>query len=86
MYHSKARLTVWARGEVVRQVMAGWTQAEIARQFRVSSPTVAKWVRRYREHGTAGVQHRSCRPHSSPRQVSPALVSRIRGLRITRSW
>ena len=86
MYHSNARLTVWARGEMVRQVMAGLTQAEIARQFRVSRATVAKWIRRYREEGTAGLQDRSCRPHSSPRQVSPALVSSIRRLRISRSW
>ncbi|MDP6494233.1 MAG: IS481 family transposase [Dehalococcoidia bacterium] len=86
MHHSNARLTVWARGEVVRQVMAGLTQAEIARQFRVSRATIAKWMRRYREEGAAGLQDRSCRPHSSPRQVSPALVSRIRGLRIATSW
>jgi len=41
MYHGNARLTIWARTELIRQVMAGWPQAEVARQFRVSRPTAA---------------------------------------------
>ena len=60
MYHGNARLTIWARTELIQQVMAGWPQAEVARQFRVSRPTVAKWVGSYREEGDAGLRDRSC--------------------------
>jgi len=34
--HRNARLTVWARLEIVRRRHAGWTLAEIARQLNVS--------------------------------------------------
>ena len=36
MAHRNARLTPVMRGELVQQVAVGWTQAEVARQFRVS--------------------------------------------------
>ena len=41
MLHPNARLTVRARLEMVLAVKTGWTQAEIARQFRVSRATAA---------------------------------------------
>ena len=51
MTHRNARLTPVTRAELVEQVWAGWPQAEVARLFRVSRTTVAKWVRRFREGG-----------------------------------
>ena len=51
MSHLNARLTRQARLDLVLGVAGGWTQAEAARQFRVSRATAAKWVRRYREEG-----------------------------------
>ena len=51
MTHRNARLTPVTRAELVEQVLAGWPQAEVARLFRVSRATVAKWVRRFRESG-----------------------------------
>ena len=51
MAHPDARLTPVTRLEMVREVEAGYSQAEVARRFRVSRPTVAKWWRRYREEG-----------------------------------
>ncbi len=54
MAHRNARLTPVTRLELVREVSAGWTQAEVARRFRVSRHTVAEWVRRDREAGAAG--------------------------------
>ena len=53
MTHRNARLTPVTRAELVEQVMDGWPQAEVARLFRVSRATVAKWVRRFREAGRA---------------------------------
>ena len=47
MAHRNARLTPLTRLELVREVAAGWPQAEVARRFRVSRHTVAKWLRRF---------------------------------------
>ena len=51
MTHRNARLTPVTRAELVEQVLVGWPQVEVARLFRVSRATVAKWVRRFREGG-----------------------------------
>ena len=48
MAHPNARLTPATRLELVLEVEAGWSQAEVARRFRVSRATVSKWWRRYR--------------------------------------
>jgi hypothetical protein len=79
--HPNARLTVITRRELVQQVAAGWPQAEVARQFRVSRATVSKWVRRYREHGEAGLGDRSCAPYAHPRRTPPELEGRICAVR-----
>lgn len=47
MAHPNARLTPRARLEMVRQMLAGWPIAEVARQFRVLRATVTKWLRRW---------------------------------------
>ena len=81
MAHRNARLTPVTRLELVREVSAGWTQAEVARRFRVSRHTVAKWVRRYREAGTAGLEGRSSAPHRHPRRTPPELEREICAVR-----
>ena len=86
MLHRNARLTVRVRLEMVQQVEYGWPQAEVARQFRVSRATVAKYVCRYREQGEPGLVDRSSRPHSSPRQTPPRTVKAICKLRRRPSW
>ena len=70
MAHRNARLTPLTRLDLVREVEAGWPQAEVARRFRVSRATVAKWVRRYRELGVPGLEDRSSAPHRHPRRIS----------------
>ena len=81
MIHPNARLTPLARAEMVAEVEAGWPQAEVARRFRVSRATVAKWVSRCRSEGVAGVQDRSSRPRRSPRLTPLDLASQIEELR-----
>ena len=71
---------------MVRQVEHGWSQAEVARQFRVSRATVAKYVRRYREQGESGLVDRSSRPHRSPQLTPHRFVKAICKLRRKRSW
>ena len=81
MAHRNARLTPVTRLEMVLEVEAGWSQAEVARRFRVSRPTVAKWVRRYREAGVAGLEGRNSAPHRHPRRTAPELERRICAVR-----
>ena len=86
MAHRNARLTPVTRWELVEQVLDGWPQAEVARQFRVSRATVAKWVRRFATEGRAGLEDRSSAPHHHPRCSPPALVRSIISLRRQRGF
>ena len=81
MAHRNARLTPVTRRELVREVEAGWPQAEVARRFRVSRPTVGKWVRRYQEAGTSGLEDRGSAPRRRPRRTPPELERRICSVR-----
>ena len=81
MAHRNARLTPVTRRELVREVEAGWPQAEVARRFRVSRPTVGKWVRRYQEAGTSGLEDRGSAPRRHPRRTPPELEQRICSVR-----
>jgi transposase InsO family protein len=84
--HPNARLTPHARFEMVQMVGAGWSIAEVARQFRVSRATVAKWVRRSLEEGVAGLRDRSSAPHRRPRLTLPAVAERICAVRRATGW
>jgi transposase InsO family protein len=50
-------------------------------EFKLSRQTAAKWVRRYREQGLAGLRDRSSRPHRSPRGTEREKVMEIERLR-----
>ena len=52
-----------------------------AASFGVSAKTTAKWVRRYRELGPAGLRDRSSRPGRMPRQTCFSFVERVLLLR-----
>ena len=81
MPHPNARLTPRARLELVREVAAGFSQAEVARRFGVSRHTVAKWVRRFRRQGAAELADRSSAPRRHPRRTPPVLERRICAVR-----
>ena len=81
MAHPNARLTPVTRLEMVREVEAGYSQPEVARRFRVSRATVAKWVRRFREEGAGGLADRASVPRSNPHRTQPELESRICAVR-----
>ena len=80
--HKNARLTPFRRREMALAVRAGLSQAEAARQYGVSRPTVRKWVTRFEELGEAGVADRSSRPHRSPTQLTEAEEERLLALRM----
>ena len=82
MSHRSARLTVIARRELVAEVAAGYSQAAVAQRFRVSRPTVAKWVRRFRAEGVFGLEDRRSTPHRSPCRTAARLERRIQRIRV----
>ena len=81
-YHQNARLTIHSREQLARYVLEqGSTLKVAAAAFNVSARTAAKWVRRYRENGSAALRDLSSRPHRSPRQTSSSLLERVLALR-----
>ena len=80
--HKNARLTLVRREQLIRTVIfEGKTLNSAAAEFKVCARTAAKWVRRYRQEGLAGLHDRSSRPHHSPRQTVPEIVQRVEQLR-----
>ena len=55
----------------------GWTPTELARKFEVSRPTVYALIERWQSEGKAGLEDRSSRPHSSPRQTKCAVIAAV---------
>ena len=81
-YHKNARTTVWSRGQMARQVIEqGCTLAAAAAAANVSPRTAAKWVRRYRALGAAGLADRTCRPHRMYRPTPPEQAELVEQLR-----
>src|SRR5271170_6417253 len=81
-YHQNARLTVHSREQLARTVVEqGLSVKHAAAGFHVSEKTAAKWVRRYRAEGVAGLKDRSSRPHRSPRRTSFPLLEKVLALR-----
>jgi transposase InsO family protein len=76
--HPNARLSVYSRQLIVQRLQEGYTQASLAALMGVSRSTVAKWAKRYREEGIAGLQGRSSRArhcrHALPEQIIEAIV------------
>lgn len=76
--HANARLTLWSRRQIVDRHLGGVSQAEIARQLRVSRATVSKWWQRYRQAPDSDwFVDRSSRPRSCPHQTSPEVEAEI---------
>jgi transposase len=81
-YHQNARLTVHSREQMCQKVvLEGVTLKLAASSFNVSAKTAAKWVRRYREDGTAGLSDRSSRPKRIRAPTSDEQAARVEVLR-----
>jgi transposase InsO family protein len=81
-YHYHARLTIVGREQLAKDVLEGrLSLREAAAVCWLRRQTAAKWVRRYRDEGVAGLVDRSCRPRRSPRQTPDELVARVESLR-----
>lgn len=80
--HQNARLTPILREELAKKVLSrALTLDSAAAEFKVSAKTAAKWVRRYRQQGRAGMRDRSSRPRRSPRRCSPEQIMQVEQLR-----
>jgi transposase len=83
--HANARLSVKGRELLVdRILMQGWSLAQAAEAAGVSDRTAAKWVRRYRQEGPAGLADRSSEPVRQPTRTPEDRVAAIAALRRVR--
>lgn len=81
--HKNARLTAWARQEIVTRVKAGETQGAIAAALGVSRETVNKWYRRLSRAAepAQAAPDRSSRPQTSPTRLRRTNRRQIRKAR-----
>lgn len=49
----------------------------VARAFKTTRNVVRKALRRFKEHGTSGLDDKSCRPHRSPQKTADALEAMV---------
>ncbi|HKR27083.1 MAG TPA: IS481 family transposase [Acidobacteriaceae bacterium] len=81
-YHHHARLTIYSRELMARNVLERrLSLREAAAECGLSRQSAGKWVRRYRELGRAGLADRSSRPLHSPRKTASQLTSQVEALR-----
>jgi leucine-zipper of insertion element IS481 len=67
MPHRNAPLTATGRLRLARLIVQdGWPARRAAERFQVSHTTAARWARRSRQQGVAGMVDRPSRPHHSP--------------------
>ena len=81
MTHANAKLTFAGRGLIVQRLADGWTQAQVAEAQGVSRATVAKWAKRHRQEGDAGLRDRSSRARRLPHALGEQVVEAICRLR-----
>ena len=51
--------------------------SELCRHYGISRKTAYKWISRYHDAGTSGLQDRSRKPRSCPHQTEPGLVEAL---------
>ena len=85
MPHRNAPLTETGRLRLARCVVEdGWPVRRAAERFQVSHTTAARWARRYREQGSAGMTGRPSRPRTSPGRTPVRAERRIVKLRVSK--
>jgi transposase len=87
MAKHRPRLNVFGRQLLVHRIIdQDWPVAHAAKAVGVSRTTAYTWLRRYESEGEAGLLDRSCRPHRSPRRLSPEVERRIIRTRVRRRY
>jgi transposase len=75
--HANAKLTFGGRVLIIQRIQQGWTQAQAAEAQGVSRATVAKWWKRFKAEGDAGLRDRSSRPRHTPHALAEHVVEAI---------
>jgi transposase InsO family protein len=74
----RGKLTPAGRRLLVERITKqGYPVARAAEMQGVSRSCAYQWLRRWRAEGEAGLEDRSCRPHTCPRRVPPEVEERI---------
>jgi transposase InsO family protein len=60
---------------------AGANVRELCRRFGISSRAAYKWMRRYQQHGEAGLEDQSRRPRQSPHRSAPEVEQVVLSVR-----
>ena len=81
MVHANAKLTLYGRRLIIQRLEQGWRQAEVAESIGVSRSTVAKYAKRYRQEGDAGLADRPSRAHRLQHRLGEPVVEAILRLR-----
>ncbi len=79
--HKNARLTPLGRERLVGMIEGGMPFSQAASVCGVSAKTAAKWYRRFRAEGLAGLRDRSSRPSNLRTPTPQATCARIVALR-----
>jgi transposase InsO family protein len=79
--HPQARTTPLLRREIVALVQAGEAVTAVARRFKISRPTVYKWLGRFAEAGVEGLEDRRPIAGRFPTRVSARVERQIERLR-----
>lgn len=72
-----SRLTPHGRQLLVDRDHAGQPAAHVAKQMGISRTAAYRWIKRYREGGSDGLQDRSSRPHAHPNATNPAKTAEV---------
>lgn len=79
--HPQARTTPLIRREIVALLEAGTGVAAVARRFKISRPTVYKWLARFKAEGVGGLADRLSIAGRFPNRVPARLERHIERLR-----
>ena len=70
------------RHKAVLEVLDGSTVVDVAARYGVPRQTVHAWLRRYANHGLAGLADRSTKPDVCPHQMAPELEAAVVEMRL----
>lgn len=71
------------RLKAVQEVLDGATVTDVAKRNGVTRQTVHTWLRRYANHGIAGLVDRTSKPETCPHQMTPVVEAGIVEMRRT---
>lgn len=77
MAHRNARLTPHGRRLLVERVRSGQPVAHVAKAMGVSRQCAHRWINRFDQAGSDGLEDRSSRPHTIANQTDPDVEERV---------